>query len=338
MFNTSQVVIRNQHLLESTATLVMNPPPDQLLLELTQPVQVLTWDFSVYQTLTNQRVANVEFAPVSSGDEHFAQALIFMPKSQAEFDLLWATARARLKPAATVWIVGEKREGINTAAKRLQSQNLSLVKLDSARHCQLWRVTGVNPAAAPELKTLFQTFSVACGERSLQVASLPGVFNVGRLDEGTALLLEHLGEVPAGRLLDFGCGAGVIGACLKARQPAAQVELVDIHALALASTRETLALNGLEGKVYPSDGLAQVEGRYRGIYTNPPFHTGVKTDYRITANLIREARERLEKGGELRLVANAFLHYPDLIRDVFGNCETLAETTRFKAYRAVRTS
>ncbi len=337
MFNTSQVVIRNQHLLEATATLVINPPPDQLLLELAQPLQVLTWDYSVYQALTYQRVANVEFGPTPSGAETFSQALIFMPKSQAEFELVWATARARLKPAATVWIVGEKREGINTAAKRLQSQNLSLGKLDSARHCQLWRASGVNPSAAPDLKALFQNFSVTCGDRSLQVAGLPGVFNVGRLDEGTALLLDHLGDVPAGRLLDFGCGAGVIGACLKARQAAAEVDLVDIHALALASARETFAVNGLDGNIYPSDGLAQAEGRYRGIYTNPPFHTGVKTDYRITANLIREARERLEKGGELRLVANAFLHYPDLIQEVFGNCETLAETTRFKVYRAVRT-
>lgn len=334
MYNTSQVILRNADHLENLETLVLNPPADPLLAQLDLPVRSLTWDYSAFLVLQRQNKP-VDFGVQPSVTGPFGQALIFMPKAQAEFSLLWQLACAHVKPGSSVWFVGEKREGINTAANRLADAGVQLVKVDSARHCQLWQAYAPANVAAPVLDDLYQSFELPWGDRTLTICSLPGVFGVGRLDEGTDLLLEHLGEVPAGRVLDFGCGAGVIGACLKASQPKAEVHLVDIHAMALESARRTLAINELKGEVYPSDGLAQVSGKFRAIYTNPPFHAGVKTDYRVTTQLIRDARERLEKGGELRLVANAFLHYPELIQDVFGNCEILAQTSKFRVLRAV---
>ena len=335
MYNTSQVILRNADRLEKLETLVLNPPADPLLAQLALPLRSLTWDYSAYLALQQYQRNPVDFAVQPSVAGPYGQALIFMSKAQAEFSLLWQLACAHVQPGGSVWIVGEKREGINTAAKRLADAGVKLVKVDSARHCQLWQALVPDNLSAPILEDLYQSFELPWADRNLTICSLPGVFGVGRLDEGTALLLEHLGEVPAGRLLDFGCGAGVIGACLKASQPKADVHLVDIHVMALESARRTLAINELSGEVYASDGLGQVSGKFRAIYTNPPFHTGVKTDYRVTTQMIRDARDRLEKGGELRLVANAFLHYPELIQDVFGNCETLAQTSKFRVLRAV---
>lgn len=45
----------------------------------------------------------------------------------------------------------------------------------------------------------------------------------------------------------------------------------------------------------------------------------------------------LGSGGELRIVANAFLPYPDVLDEVFGFPEVLAQTGRFKVYRTVMT-
>jgi len=335
MYNTSQVILRNADRLEKLETLVLNPPADPLLAQLALPVRSLTWDYSVFLALQQYQKNPVEFAVQPSARGPYDQALIFMSKAQAEFSLLWQQACAHVKPGSSVWIVGEKREGIHSAAKRLADAGVRLVKVDSARHCQLWQALAPENVSPPVLEDLYQSFEMPWADRKLTICSLPGVFGVGRLDEGTALLLEHLGEVPAGRVLDFGCGAGVIGACLKATQPKAEVHLVDIHAMALESARRTLAINDLSGEVYPSDGLGQVSGKFRAIYTNPPFHAGVKTDYRVTTQMIRDARDHLEQGGELRLVANAFLHYPELIQEVFGNCETLAQTSKFRVLRAV---
>ncbi|WP_421021397.1 methyltransferase, partial [Klebsiella pneumoniae] len=100
--------------------------------------------------------------------------------------------------------------GIEGAAKLLQAFGKPR-KLDSARHCQLWQVTVDQAPQATPLQSLAQRFELALEDGPLQVVSLPGVFSHGRLDRGTALLLKHLDNLPSGHMLDFGCGAGVLG-------------------------------------------------------------------------------------------------------------------------------
>ncbi len=68
-----------------------------------------------------------------------------------------------------------------------------------------------NAPEAKSLESLAQTYELPLAEGPLKVISLPGVFSHGRLDRGSALLLEHLDKLPSGHLLDFGCGAGVLG-------------------------------------------------------------------------------------------------------------------------------
>ena len=45
-----------------------------------------------------------------------------------------------------------------------------------------------------------------------------------------ALLLKHLDGLPSGHVLDFGCGAGVLGATVKRRYPQSRVTLLDVDA------------------------------------------------------------------------------------------------------------
>lgn len=169
----------------------------------------------------------------------------------------------------------------------------------------------------------------------MQLVSLPGVFSHGRLDEGSALLLEETAPLPAGKALDFGCGAGVLSVVLARRNPDSRFELVDIDALALHCARETLQRNGIEAQVYPSNGLSDVHGRYAAVVSNPPFHTGVRHDTSIAERFFSGISRNLLPGGELRIVANGFLRYPPLIESHIGACRVLRENSRFKVYTAV---
>ena len=108
---------------------------------------------------------------------------------------------------------------------------------------------------APVLHELAQHYELPLAEGPLKVVSLPGVFSHGRLDRGTELLLEHLDKLPSGHLLDFGCGAGVLGAAVKRRYPHNSVTMLDVDAFAAASSRLTLAANGLEGEVITGNGI-----------------------------------------------------------------------------------
>ena len=162
------------------------------------------------------------------------------------------------------------------------------------------------------------------------------MFSHGRLDVGTRVLLDTFADLPQGKVLDFGCGAGVISAYAQSLPGQRTFTLVDCDALALASSGRTMAHVGADFKVLASDGLSEVEGEFDLILSNPPFHQGVKTHYEATEQFLAQSFRHLKKGGELRIVANSFLRYPPIIKDAFGNCETLLTRDGFSIYRAIK--
>ncbi|QTF94499.1 class I SAM-dependent methyltransferase [Halomonas sp. BM-2019] len=269
-------------------------------------------------------------------------AVLFWPKSHAlgEWWLLWLCA---ILPEGTpLQLVGENQGGIKRVLKVLAALGLGSRKLDSARRCSLFETrlgrTAIDPDAA------WTTFAAELGEERIALASHPGVFGHGKLDDGTRLLLETLPDaLPAGErlgdvlgdVLDMGCGDGILAAWLARR--GARVTAVDVNAFAVEATRRTLAANGLAGEAVESDVYSALAGRtFDAIVSNPPFHQERAIDYGPAARLILDAPAHLKPGGQLLLVANAFLPYPDRLERAFGGFELLADDRRFRVYRAVK--
>lgn len=327
----SEVLLRQAELFKGPV-LLAGLPADGLLGELAA-ARGWSWLWDEHSAVEARYPGRCQFGTQPPA-QAFAAAVLFLPKSRELTDYLLAALAARL-PAAPLYLVGEKRAGIERAAKQLEPFGRPR-KLDSARHCQLWQVTVDNPPAAPELAALARHYPVATAEGELQVVSLPGVFSHGRLDVGSRLLLEHLDGLPQGAVLDFGCGAGVLGAALKRHYPHSALHLLDVDAFAVASSRLTLAANGVDGEVIAGRGIADAPGNLAAIVSNPPFHQGVHTDYQATEQLLRDAVRHLRPGGELRLVANSFLRYAPLIEQHLGPCRVLAERDGFRIYSARR--
>ena len=172
----------------------------------------------------------------------------------------------------------------------------------------------------------WRTFTVS----EIELVSLPGVFADGRLDDGTALLLAHLPPLAGARVLDIGCGCGVIGVSA-ALQGAAHVDLSDLNLLAVAAARENLARHASgRGRVLAAEGLTAVaDQRYDYILSNPPFHAERKIDYQAAESFIRDGRALLNPGGALILVANRFLAYDRLLAERFRRVERLADDGRY---------
>lgn len=327
----SEVLLRQAELF-SGDVLLAGLPDDDLLGQLPN-ARGWSWHAGEHGTLQSRFPDHCQFG-TAPPDQPFESAVLFLPKSRELTNYLLQALAARLdgKP---LYLVGEKRAGIERAAKQLAVYGKAR-KLDSARHCQLWQIDVEHAPAVPVLEDLAQRYELQLPDGPLQVVTLPGVFSHGRLDVGTALLLEHLDALPGGPLLDFGCGAGVLGATLKRRYPANPVNMLDVDAFALASSRLTLAANGLEAELIAGDGIHAAPAGLAGIVTNPPFHQGVHTSYEASETLLREAARYLRPGGELRLVANSFLKYPPLIEQHLGPCATLAERQGFRIYQARR--
>ncbi|WP_324733536.1 class I SAM-dependent methyltransferase [Pseudomonas paeninsulae] len=325
----SEVLLRQAELFGGPL-LLAGLPADDLLGRLPE-ARGWSWHAGEQALLDSRFTGRSQFG-VTPPTSEFAAAVLFLPKSRELTDYLLCALAAQLA-GRELFLVGEKRAGIERAAKQLAAFGRAR-KLDSARHCQLWQVHVEHAPATPNLETLARHYSLPLSDGPLSVISLPGVFSHGRLDTGSALLLEHLEQLPAGHLLDFGCGAGVLGAALKRRYPESQVTLLDVDAFAVASSRLTLAANGLQANVISGDGIAAAPTDLAAILSNPPFHQGVHTHYQATENLLRHAAEHLERGGQLRLVANNFLKYPPLIEQYLGPCHTLADAKGFRIYRA----
>lgn len=327
----SEVLLRQAELFQGDVLLV-GLPADDLLGRLPN-AHGWSWHAGDQAALDARFAERSQFG-VNVPERSFETAVVFLPKSKDLTDYLLNAVAARL-PGKELYLVGEKKGGIESAAKQLNPFGKPR-KLDNARHCQLWLVTVANAPEPVELESLAQVFEVPLAEGPLKVVSLPGVFSHGRLDRGTALLLEHLDKLPSGHLLDFGCGAGVLGAAVKRRYPHNTVTMLDVDAFAAASSRLTLAANGLEAEVLTGDGIDAAPMNLNAILSNPPFHVGVHTDYFATENLLRKAAKHLVKGGELRLVANSFLKYQPLIEEHLGVCAIKAEGQGFRIYRAKR--
>lgn len=282
-------------------------------------------------------------SPFETVDPAPPGAVLFWPKSHAlgEWWLLWLCAR--LPPGTPLQVVGENQGGIKRVLKALAALGLGCRKLDSARRCGLYATrldrVGIDPDAA------WTAFEAELGDETLRLISHPGVFGHGKLDEGTRRLLAQLpaclqkgGEESAyapGDVLDMGCGDGILAAWLARR--GARITALDVSHFAVEATRRTLAANGLEGEVLASDVYSALERRrFDAIVSNPPFHQERSIDYGAAGRLILEAPDHLQAGGQLLLVANAFLPYPALLTRAFGGFEVLADDRRFRVYRAVK--
>lgn len=267
----------------------------------------------------------------------FESIVIFMPKAGAELRLRFAWAVSRLARGGDLWLVGERRGGIGGGARRFREQFPHACKVDNARHCQLWKAEALDEpsdrAFHPRDWLTYRELTAA--GLSLTLPGMPGLFSDGHADRGTEMLLGTIEQCPAEPVLDFGCGNGLIGAWLGCRWPGLKMTLSDVQWQALCCARAALGQSD-NVSICASDGLDAIEPGYSAILTNPPFHQGVDRDAAATQNLIRRAPDFLVPGGELRLVANAFLPYPRLLREAFHEPDILADDGRYRVYRVQR--
>jgi 16S rRNA G1207 methylase RsmC len=109
----------------------------------------------------------------------------------------------------------------------------------------------------------------------LELTSGSGVFAQGRVDIGTAILFRETEPPPPGRVLDLGCGYGVIGLAVAVAVPGAVVTAVDVNERAVLLANENAAALGVTDRYTASapDGVP-ADATYDEIWSNPPIRIG----------------------------------------------------------------
>lgn len=126
-----------------------------------------------------------------------------------------------------------------------------------------------------------------------------GVYSYGKIDKATQVLLENL-KVHGKKVLDLGCGYGVIGIVLKKEYPDLEVYMSDINKRAVEFAKINAKNHNVEvdirwGNLYePWEGM-----KFDMIVSNPPIVAGKK----VWMEIVKSAPEFLEEGGSLQIVA-----------------------------------
>jgi 16S rRNA (guanine1207-N2)-methyltransferase len=179
------------------------------------------------------------------------------------------------------------------------------------------------------------TFAANLRGHDLRFTTQPGVFSYGEIDEGTRLLVGAMRVSPTARVLDLGCGYGVIGIVAAKLASRGHVTLIDSDIRATRLTERNLEANGIENAdVILGDGVRDLppKSRFDVVVSNPPTHSGRD----VLDEMVEGAYKVLRPRGQLYLVINRLLSLRKKVEEVFGNSETIGREKGFVVIRAVK--
>ncbi|EDY86213.1 ribosomal ribonucleate guanine-2-methyltransferase [gamma proteobacterium HTCC5015] len=279
--------------------------------------------------------------------------LIRVPKNLALFEQQLRQLRPLLAAQAQVTAAGMVKH-LPHGAKPLMEQILGPCQLSRAEkkarliHC-VAEQGGQHIEALPDRLC-------EVSEWDIQLSNQVNVFAHDKLDIGARFFLEQFHHLPAAqRIVDLGCGSGVLGIAAQKQQPHAAVTFIDESYMAVASAKKNYQINIGDGdsvrfiadhQLPACRGSAfkptcRPEGRPTPtlpdlILCNPPFHQGNTISEHIARGMIQQSHQALAQGGELWLVFNRHLSYPSLLKRLFGGFETIAQNKKFIVTRAVK--
>jgi 16S rRNA (guanine1207-N2)-methyltransferase len=151
-----------------------------------------------------------------------------------------------------------------------------------------------------KVKNYASEFAFRDRGRLIRACSRPGVFSHRHIDPGARHLIDSMQIASGDRVLDIGCGAGVVALAAACRAEGVRVHAVDSHARAVQCTQHGAALNGLVNLTTElnATGHYRGAGEYDLALANPPYYSG----FRIALHFLTAGREALRPGGRILVV------------------------------------
>ncbi len=146
-----------------------------------------------------------------------------------------------------------------------------------------------------------------------------GVFSPRRIDKGTLAMLSLVDFQDGDKVLDLGCGYGVVGILAAKILGPHNVAMTDKDRLAIHLSKENAKLNDVgDITIYESDGFKNVDEKdFTLILSNPPYHT----DFSVAKEFIEKGFNRLCIDGRMYMVVKRDLWYRNKFKSIFGGAQ-----------------
>jgi 16S rRNA (guanine1207-N2)-methyltransferase len=147
------------------------------------------------------------------------------------------------------------------------------------------------------------------------------VFSPQNVDKGTLAMISTVEFKHDDKVLDLGCGYGIVGILSAKIIGANNVVMTDIDDKAVIIAGENIILNDVEGvKLYQSNGFKNInEKEFTLILSNPPYHV----DFCVPKEFIEKGFNRLAIGGKMYMVTKRKDWYKNKLISIFGGVKII---------------
>lgn len=142
------------------------------------------------------------------------------------------------------------------------------------------------------------------------------VFSPSSIDKGTLAMLSQVDFCANDKVLDLGCGYGIVGILTAKLIGESNVLMCDISDDAIRLAKINATLNNVSNiKIVQSNGFSNItDNDFTIILSNPPYHT----DFSVVKNFIENGFKRLTVGGRIVMVTKRLDWYKNKLASIFG--------------------
>ena len=262
--------------------------------------------------------------------ENLDLVLIKVPKNAGYLSFLLSKLSAVLKPETPIIAAGKVKDIHTSTLKQFERFNGPTTTSLAVKKARLIFTKQHNKAQKNKFPITWPL-----EKTEFSITNHANVFSRDSLDIGARFFMNYL---PQGskkqRIIDLGCGNGVIGLTTLSRCPNAELTFIDESYMAVISARENIK-NNLPAQIdnctfLQNDCLTNIANNSADlVLCNPPFHQQQAVTDHIAWQMFIDSHRVLRDGGEMRIVGNRHLNYHEKLTRLFGGYKLLGSNKKF---------